>query len=194
MEAAWYQRLIMVQVTWYIVSWLLFVVVKAERMTSAGPGKAWQIGYKLIFVLGLVWMWFIPFYINTAFWIGCIIIILGEIVLVLGYLAMRKHPEQKRTVVDWGIYKFSRNSHVMAGIICLFGTIIAGWNPESPLYWGLWVYCLVRIIQVHMGVLSEENLNIKRFGQEYIDYMKKTPRYAGFSLTIIKRRGESIHE
>ncbi|MCP6652360.1 hypothetical protein NL518_30130, partial [Klebsiella pneumoniae] len=75
----------------------------------------------------------------------------GEIVLSLGFWAMRKHPEKNQTVVDWGIYKFSRNSHVMAGIICLFGTIITGWNLESPLYWGLWVYFLVRVIQVHMG-------------------------------------------
>lgn len=191
---AWYQRLIMIQIIWYIISWLLFAFIKAERMTSPGPDKAWKMGNKLIVVLGLIWMWFIPFSLNTAFWIGFFIITVGEIVLSLGFWAMRKHPERNQTVVDWGIYKFSRNSHVMAGIICLFGTIIAGWNPESPLYLGLWVYFLLRIIQVHMGVLSEENLNIKRFGQNYVDYMKKTPRYAGFPLTMIKSRGESIHE
>jgi protein-S-isoprenylcysteine O-methyltransferase Ste14 len=29
----------------------------------------------------------------------------------------------------------------------------------------------------HFGVSREEKLNIKRFGQEYVDYMKRVPRY-----------------
>lgn len=124
-------------------------------------------------------MWFVPFVINLAFWIGLVIIVFGEVVYALGFIAMREHPEKKKTVVDWGIYKFSRHSHILAGIICLLGTIVIGWNITSVVYLVLWVYFVISVIQYHLYVLSEEKINIKKFGQEYVDYMKKTPRYIG---------------
>lgn len=124
-------------------------------------------------------MWFVPFSINLAFWIGLVIIVFGEVVYALGFTAMREHPEKKKTVVDWGIYKVSRHSHVLAGIICLFGTIVIGWNPASVIYMVLWVCFIIEVILAHLYVLSEEKINIQKFGQEYADYMKKTPRYFG---------------
>ena len=122
-------------------------------------------------------MWFVTFSINLAFWIGVGIFVFGEVVYVLGYLAMREHPEKKRTVVDWGIYKVSRHSHVLAGIICLLGVIVMGWDTVSVIYIILWVYFVLYVVLSHFGVLNEEKGNIERFGQEYVDYMKRVPRY-----------------
>ena len=95
----------------------------------------------------------------------------------LGYSAMREHPEKKKTVVDWGVYKVSRHSHVLAGMITLLGTIVMGWNLKSAVYIILWVYFVLYIIMGHLSVLNEEKINIEKFGQEYRDYMKKVPRY-----------------
>jgi enoyl-CoA hydratase len=75
-----------------------------------------------------------------AFWIGLGIIILGLIIFSLGFAAMREHPERKQAVVDWGIYRVSRHSHVLSGIICLLGVVVMGWNPDSVIYLILWVY------------------------------------------------------
>ena len=96
----------------------------------------------------------------------------------LGFLAMREHPEKRKVVVDWGIYKVSRHSHIMAGEICLFGTVIVGW-AASAIYGILWIYFVAYLILFHFYVLSEEKANIKKFGKEYEDYMKRTPRYIG---------------
>jgi protein-S-isoprenylcysteine O-methyltransferase Ste14 len=41
----------------------------------------------------------------------------------------------------------------------------------------LWVYFALDLILSHFGVLNEEKLNTERFGQEYVDYMKRVPRY-----------------
>ena len=90
---------------------------------------------------------------------------------------MREHPEKKQAVVDWGIYGISRHSHVLAGKICLLGVVIMGWNPGSILYIVLCVYFILYVALSHFGVLSEEKLNLERFGQEYADYMKRVPRY-----------------
>jgi len=90
---------------------------------------------------------------------------------------MREHPEKKKAVVDWGIYKVSRHSHILAGIICLLGTIVMGWNTSSVMYMLLWVYFVLYVVMSHFYVLSEEKVNIEKFGQEYENYMKRVPRY-----------------
>lgn len=146
-------------------------------MSGPGPSKAWMIAFWTALMVGWILTWFVTFSINLAFWIGVAIIIFGEVVFALGYIAMREHPEKKKTVVDWGIYKVSRHSHVLAGVICLLGTIVVGWNPSSLMYIVLWVYFVLYVILSHFGVLNEEKLNIERFGQEYEHYMKRVPRY-----------------
>jgi protein-S-isoprenylcysteine O-methyltransferase Ste14 len=177
MEAEWYFRLFFVNILSFVVSFLLFGIIRAKRMTGPGPSRPWVAAFYTLFTVGWVLTWFVTFSINFAFWIGLAIIVIGEAVYALGYIAMREHPEMKKAVVDWGIYKVSRHSHVLAGIICTLGVIVMGWHPESTIYIILWVYWVLYVAFSHLGVLSEEKLNIKRFGQEYVDYMKMVPRY-----------------
>lgn len=177
METAWYFRLFFVNLGWFVISWLLFFIIKAKRMSGSGPSRSLLMVFWANFIIGWVLTWFIHYSINLVFWVGLGIIIFGEIVYALGYAAMREHPERKQAVVDWSIYKVSRNSHVLAGNICLLGVVIMGWSPGSIIYILLWVYFILNIALMHVGVLSEEKLNIEKFGQGYVDYMKKVPRY-----------------
>jgi len=178
METAWYFRLFYVHILSFVISGLLAGIIKAKRM---GPptGKSWIVVALIGVIVGWALMWFVPFTINLAFWFGLAIIVFGEVVYGLGYIAMREHPEKKKAVVDWGIYKVSRHSHVLTGMICLLGVIVMGWNPTSVIYKLLWVYFAIYIIASHFYVLNEEKVNMEKFGQEYVDYMKKTPRYIG---------------
>jgi len=172
----WYFRLFYIPILNFVISFALFAIIKAKRMTSGGPSKPLAIAYMLMLIGFCALMWFIPFEINIAFWIGISIIVFGQVVFALGYSAMREHPEKKKAVVDWGIYKVSRHSHVLAGIITDLGAIIMGWNLKSTIYLIVWVYFALYIIINHLGVLSEEKINIEKFGQEYKDYMKRVPR------------------
>ena len=177
METAWYLRLFWVNFGWFIISWLLYFIIKAKRMAGPGPSKTTVLGFWASFIIGWVLTWFVSYSINLAFWIGLVIIVFSEIVFALGYSAMREHPEKKQTVVDWGIYGVSRHSHVLAGMICMLGLVIMGWGSTSVAYILLWIYFALYVIVGHFGVLSEEKLNVERFGQEYVDYMKRVPRY-----------------
>jgi len=67
----------------------------------------------------------------------------------------------------------------LAGIITNLGVIVMGWNLKSIIYIILWVYLVLNIIFTHFYVLMEEKINTEKFGQEYQDYMNKTPRYMG---------------
>ena len=146
-------------------------------MVSTGPHKSSTVVYFIELGLFCAFMWFIPFAINSAFWVGILIIVFGQLVFSSGYMAMREHPEKKKAVVDWGIYKLSRNSHVAAGKITTLGAIVMGWNFNSIVYIILWIYFIFTIIVMHYGILNEEKINIEKFGQEYADYMKRVPRY-----------------
>ncbi len=177
METAWYFKLFFPQIIWFLVSWLFYGIIKAKRMSGPGPGRSWVLLFWVMLIAGLALTWFNSFSINPAFWTGISLIIIGEVVFALGYIAMREHPEKKQAVVDWGIYRVSRHSHVLAGIICSLGVVIAGWNPTSIIYIVLWVYFLLHVIISHFSILNEEKSNIKKFGQEYADYMGRVPRY-----------------
>lgn len=179
MDTAWYFRLFYVPILAFIISLLLSKIIEAKRMGFPEGGKPWMIGNMTNFIVFLVLLWFDSFSINLAFWIGIGIIVFGEVVFTRGYIAMREHPEKKQTVVDWSIYKVSRHSHILAGIITNLGVIVMGWNQKSIIYIILWAYLVLNILFNHFYVLMEEKRNIEKFGQEYEDYMNKTPRYMG---------------
>jgi len=47
------------------------------------------------------------------------------------------------------------------------------------MYMILWIYFVVFILMSHSYVLGEEKKNVEKFGEEYTNYMNKTPRYIG---------------
>jgi len=176
MDTPWYLRLFYMPILSFVISALLSAIIKAKRMTSPGPSKPMVIA-GLIGLVGIcVLMWFVPFTINFAFWLGVCIFAFGQVVYGLGYSAMREYPDRK-AVVDWGIYRISRHSHVLAGIITMLGAIVMGWNTELTMYIILWGYFILYVIVSHLAVLSEERIDTEKFGKEYEDYMKRVPRY-----------------
>jgi len=180
METPWYFRLFFIFILNALISFLLAAVIKAKRMKMPELTKPMQICQIVSFLVLCVLLWFIPFRINLAFWAGLGIIVFGLIVFALGYTAMRENPEKKKIVVDWGIYRVSRHSHMIAGLITTLGVIVMGWNFSSIVYWILWLYFVLDIVFTHYAILYEEKVNVEKFGTEYEDYMKRVPRYIFF--------------
>jgi protein-S-isoprenylcysteine O-methyltransferase Ste14 len=54
------------------------------------------------------------------------------------------------------------------------------------MYGILWIYFLFNVIMSELYVLSEEKANVEKFGEEYTEYMKRTPRWVG----VPKSKGE----
>jgi len=180
MEIPWYFRLFYLPVLTFLISFLLSVIIKAKRMKMPELTRFMQIVQLVSFVGLCVLLWFVPFRINLAFWVGIGIIAFGQIVYALGYMAMREHPEKKKTVVDWGIYRFSRHSHILAGLITTLGVIVMGWNFSSIVYVILWLYFVLDIAFTHHMIQYEEKVNVEKFGSEYEDYMRRVPQYILF--------------
>ncbi len=176
-DVPWYFRLFYIPILNFIISTLLFVIAKAKRMGFPEMNTLMKVIFVVSLVGGCVLMWFVPFRIDLAFWIGLCIVVFGHVIFSLGYSAMREHPEKQKVVVDWGIYGVSRHSHIMAHLITFLGVIVMGWNTRSIIYIILWGYFVLQVIFNHFYVLYEEKRNIEKFGQEYKDYMKRVPRY-----------------
>ena len=177
MDVVWYFRLFYIAIASMAFSFLLAAIIKPKRMGRPEMTRPMQVVSMASFIGLCVWLWFIPFSINPAFWVGLVVIILGQAVYALGFFAMREYPERKKVIVDWGIYGVSRHSHLLASVITILGVIIMGWNTQSTLYLFLWLYFVLDIAFNHYAILYEEKRNVEKFGQEYVDYMKRVPRY-----------------
>jgi protein-S-isoprenylcysteine O-methyltransferase Ste14 len=176
-EVAWYFRVFYIYIVSTALSFLLPAIIRPKRMGMPEMTRPMRVVSMVSFIGLCVWLWFIPFSINPAFWIGIVVIVFGLVVFALGFIAMREHPEKKQVIVDWGIYGASRHSHLLAGVIITLGVIIIGWNTQSMLYLFLWLYFVLDIVFTHFAILYEEKRNVEKFGQEYVDYMKRVPRY-----------------
>jgi protein-S-isoprenylcysteine O-methyltransferase Ste14 len=177
MEVDWYFRLFYLPILNMIIGFLLAFVIRTKRMGGPEGGKLWMIGSTVGLLVFIALGWFVSFSINPAFWIGLAIIVLGYVVFALCCTAMREHPEKKQAVVDWGIFKVTRHPHVIAGMIMSLGVIVMGWNWGSIMYIILWVYFVLDVVFSHFYILMEEKRNVKKFGREYANYMKRVPRY-----------------
>jgi len=104
MDIPWYFRLFYMPILNFLISLLLSMIIGAKRMGHPEMSRPLMIGYMISLIGGCVLLWFVPFRINAAFWIGLCIILFGQVVFALGYAAMREHPEKQQAVVDWGIY------------------------------------------------------------------------------------------
>ena len=78
-----------------------------------------------------------------------------------------------------GIYGFSRNPMYVGGFLFLLGLNLMGWSISYAsisfiivsLFWTSWA---------HWQVLKEEGFLEHKYGNEYLDYKGRVPRYIFF--------------
>ena len=79
-------------------------------------------------------------------------------------------PRTKHLMTD-GPYKLSRNPMLSGTYLYYIGVLIALWN-----WWALLVFAVIAAVMM-IQVRSEEKRLEADFGQEYLDYKKKTGRF-----------------
>ena len=113
---------------------------------------------------------FIPLNFHPIlFFIGLLLIIIGS----LGHIISKIHymNEQTDKAVISGLYRYSRNPMYFFFLLILVGsTLIA----QSLI---MIIICIISIISTHFLILGEERYCKKKYGDSYIEYMKKVPRY-----------------
>jgi len=109
--------------------------------------------------------------------VGWIALGIGALLVILSVLTLRR----KRTtnVTDSGVYGIVRHPMYLGGMVMFFSHIFFGQN------WIIAISTLVGVYSCYLLIRSEDQQNIKKFGDEYKPYMQKVPRM-NFIVGIIR--------
>lgn len=155
-----YRRNVELSETTVWAVWIFYGLLVALVVVAAVAG-AWELG--LPSALSLV-----P---------GVPLLVLGVAIDLAGILSMgslaRMNGTQPDRLITGGAFRYSRNPQNLGVGLAGIGTAVLG---DSGLSLALAVAGLV-VFRIYLG-LEEEHLE-RTFGEEYADYKRRTPRFAG---------------
>lgn len=126
-----------------------------------------------LFVFGrglIIYSVFIPLNLFTVnFYIGIFIYLIGMISSVYSMWMFSKADLNEP--VTSGIYKITRHPMQVLGIIMWIGIGISAGN------WILIACAFLLGIVSYPSLKAQERFCIEKYGEKYLEYMKKTPRY-----------------
>ncbi len=106
---------------------------------------------------------------SHMFVIGIAAFASGEIAFIMAVIDYRYSPVDRPATR--GLYKFSRNPQIVANLVSL-GGICCTVNALLP-----FVVLAFEAVCMHLKVLEEEKVCLRRYGKEYLLYMERTSRY-----------------
>ncbi|MFC1952061.1 methyltransferase family protein [Chloroflexota bacterium] len=125
-----------------------------------------------IWFLATVYSIFLPLQLGTIwFYIGLTIFLFGLLMLTAATFNFATAPMEK-PIMD-GIYRFSRHPLYLSLVIVYIGTSIA------TVSWLFFLIGIANIFWVRTESLVEESYCLKRYGNDYREYMNRTPRWIG---------------
>lgn len=111
--------------------------------------------------------------IRVIAWIS---LVLGMTFLIIGIVRLgfrRSNGLEVDVLRQTGLYSLSRNPQALACALAVVG---------YALFWPTWHtlgWILLYMIIIHLMILTEEENLRKVFGDEYVEYCKRVPRYVG---------------
>lgn len=123
----------------------------------------WQIALLVVSI-------FIPLKLHTTFfWVGLALFFLAFIGFVAALVAYLQTPLHQ--TVSRGVYKLSRNPMYFFFTVGMIAASIA-----SASLW-LLIATLLLAFETHSIILAEERFCTEKYGDEYVAYKARTPRY-----------------
>ena len=145
------------------------------RLFDRGTGwtktqKTFTLIGKVFSLINIILIIFSPLKFGSIeFIIGLIIFLIGLTGLVISILNFKNAPFDKP--ITTGLYKISRNPQiVMIFIIFLGYTFLIG-------SWLSMIILLFSFMGQHFSLLGEERRLTEQYGDSYLEYKKKVPRY-----------------
>ena len=111
---------------------------------------------------------------STATWLYCgfLIYLFGMFFDITAVLNLATSPKDK--VITGGLYRFSRNPMYIGMLLMHIGLGVASAS------WLYIVLALILIFLLNAFVSVEESYCLHRYGDDYLKYKEKTPRWIGF--------------
>ncbi len=127
----------------------------------------------IIWLLAFIYSIFLPLQLETIwFYIGLPISIVGLITYTIAIVASATTPIDNKPLTK-GLYRFSRHPMYITQLVMFTGVGIASAS---------WVFLLFSIVYTILSfviAIPEERECLKAYGNEYQEYMNRTPRWIG---------------
>ena len=176
MELGWCNGWILLAVDFLVQSFLLLIFPK-EVVSRLFDRSGWREKQKIFTILGKVFSLICLILIvltalkfnTTGFKIGLGIYVIGLAGLIVSMLNFKDTPMDQP--VTKGVYKISRHPQIAALFMIFLGICLAIGS------WAALFALLASKLLQHYGILAEEEVCIKRYGESYRAYMQQVPRY-----------------
>jgi protein-S-isoprenylcysteine O-methyltransferase Ste14 len=141
-----------------------------DRSGWSPKEQAYTIAGKLCAFVCLALLILTPLKIgNMVFTIGAILIMLGLIGLVKALFDFRNTALDEP--VTRGLYRVSRHPQIVMSSLVILGACIAvGSLPALAML-------MVAKLLEHFGIVAEEQVCLKQYGEAYRNYLQQVPRY-----------------
>jgi protein-S-isoprenylcysteine O-methyltransferase Ste14 len=125
---------------------------------------------KLVAAGGLILILFTPLKLGTpVFYLGAALVLAALAGLAKALFDFRNTPPDQP--VSRGIYKISRHPQIVMSALVLLGASIAIGSWTAVILW------VVSRLLSHAGILAEEEICLKQYGESYREYLLRVPRY-----------------
>jgi protein-S-isoprenylcysteine O-methyltransferase Ste14 len=135
--------------------------------------------HQLIYFILIIYSIFVPLKLGTVwFYVGLPVFLVGLIPYAM--LAVNFVTTPLAQPVIRGIYRYSRHPMYVTGFLMLLGAGIASAS------WILLLLFVVDIILPPLFIEAEERYCLDKYGDDYREYMNRTPRWIGIPKSVAK--------
>jgi protein-S-isoprenylcysteine O-methyltransferase Ste14 len=176
LEIGWLNGWILLAFDFLVQGGLLLIFPK-DVVSRLFDRSGWNEKQKVFTIIGkvfslicLILIILTPLKINSsALIVGLILYVLGLVGLVVAMLNFKDTPLDQP--VTRGVYKISRHPQIVALFIIFLGICITIGS------WAAILTLMMSKILQHYGILAEEEVCLRRYGQTYRAFMERVPRY-----------------
>jgi protein-S-isoprenylcysteine O-methyltransferase Ste14 len=163
-----------------VIEGILFLVFPKEVVKRLWDRSGWNhkqqaftIAGKLCALACLVLLTLTPLKIGSlVFVVGVILIALGLLGLIKALFDFKNTPLYEP--VTQGLYRLSRHPQIVMSSLVILGGCIAIGSWLAVAFWAA-----ARLLE-HLGIVAEEEVCLKQYGEAYRTYMNQVPRYFVF--------------
>jgi protein-S-isoprenylcysteine O-methyltransferase Ste14 len=138
--------------------------------------KVFNVVSTAIMVAGVIYSIFLPLQLGTLwFFMGFVIFLVALVISLSATFFVRTTPADQPFTK--GPYRYSRHPYYVAETLLSMSIAIASVS---------WVFLMLTVIMSIFHLIAapaEEQYCLKRYGQDYQEYMNRTPRWIGIPKT-----------
>ena len=120
-------------------------------------------------------------------YLGWILLLLSVYFAIVPVYAFRKKAEvskgksyiHTKVIVDTGVFSVVRHPQYLSMLLVALGLILI------VQHWLIFIFSVVSMILIYIGILKQDKILVRKFGDDYKRYMQKVPR-TNFLLGILR--------